>query len=149
MFKKGVSGNPKGRTKSYKKVETLRQLIAKDAAPIVQKLIAQALAGDVMAARLLIERAVPVMKPVEVPVELPMPKDAGLTEQGRSVIRAMADGMIAPGQASQILTALAGIARLVELEEFDRRLSALEGVAPAAGPEYRPSVIYEEEPLPE
>ena len=35
-------------------------------------------------------------------------------------------GLIAPGQAAVILQALAGIAKLIELEEFERRLSSLE-----------------------
>lgn len=70
-----------------------------------------------MAARLLIERAIPAMKPIELPVELPLPEDAGLADQGRAVVSALAGGLIAPGQAAQILTALAGIARLVELDE--------------------------------
>ena len=148
-FKKGQSGNPKGRPKSYKGVNKLRDLIAKDAAPIVQKLIALALEGDVMAARLLIERAIPAMKPIELPVELSIPQDAGLADQGRAVVSALAGGLIAPGQAASILTALAGIARLVELDEIEKRLSALEGAEPDPGPEQRPSVIYIDEALPE
>jgi hypothetical protein len=151
-FKKGQSGNPKGRPKSYKGVNKLRDLIAKDAAPIVQKLIALALEGDVMAARLLIERAVPAMKPIELPVELSIPQDAGLADQGRAVVSALAGGLIAPGQAASILTALAGIARLVELDEIEKRLSALEGLEPGqrgVGPDWsaltRPSVVYVDE----
>jgi hypothetical protein len=156
MFKKGVSGNPNGRAKSYKKVETLRQLIAKDAPELVKKLIAQALDGDVMAARLLIERAIPAMKPIELPVNIPIDQEAGLADQGRAVVSALAGGLIAPGQAASILQALAGIARLVELDEIEKRLTALEAVEPGqrgVGPDWRglvrPAVVYVDEPLPE
>ena len=80
-------------------------------------------------------------------MELSIPQDAGLADQGRAVVSALAGGLIAPGQAASILTALAGIARLVELDEIEKRLSALEGMEP--GPEQRPSVIYIDEALPE
>ena len=152
-FKQGQSGNPKGRPKTYKKVEALRLLIAKDAPQLVKKLIAQAMDGDVMAARILIERAIPAMKPVEQPVALAIPQDAGLADQGRAVVAALAEGILAPSQAASILQALAGIARLIELEEFEKRLSALEAAGPGehgAGPDWsalvRPAVVYEEEP---
>ena len=156
MFQKGVSGNPKGRGKSYKKVETLRQLIAKDAPELVKKLIAQALDGDVMAARLLIERAIPAMKPIELPVAIPIDQAASLADQGRSVIAALAEGVLAPSQAAAILGAMGNLCRLIELADFDARLKALEAVEPGqrgVGPDWsaltRPQVIYVDEPLPE
>ena len=128
-----------------------------NAAPeVIDTLIASAKAGDVNAGRALLVCAVPPLKPAELPVTLPIDQDAGLADQGRAVVSALAGGLIAPGQAASILQALAGIARLVELEEFDKRLSALEGLEPGqrgVGPDWRglvrPAVVYEEEPLPE
>ena len=100
--------------------------MGKDAPAIITKLVDQALAGDVNAARLIVERTIPTIKPIELPVALALSADADLADQGRSVITALAAGQIPPSQAASILQALAGVARLVEITEIERRLSALE-----------------------
>ena len=125
-FQPGKSGNPRGRPTDAKKSAAIRKLILNSAPEFVGMMIDSAKAGDVNAGRALLVCACPPLKPVELPVTLPMDADAGIADQGRSVINALAQGLIAPGQASQILTALAGIAKLIELEEFERRLSSLE-----------------------
>lgn len=100
--------------------------MGKDAPAIIAKLVDQALAGDVNAARLIVERTIPAIKPIEQAVELPLDADADLVQQGRCVVTALAAGQIPPGQAASILQALAGIARLVELTELEKRIAALE-----------------------
>ena len=156
QFQPGNRANPKGRPRQQEKAATLRKRIMNAAPEVIDTLIASAKAGDVNAGRALLVCAVPPLKPAELPVTLPIDQDAGLADQGRAVVSALAGGLIAPGQAASILQALAGIARLVELEEFDKRLSALEGLEPGqrgVGPDWRglvrPAVVYEEEPLPE
>ena len=149
----GAVINPKGRPIETVKSATLRKRIMKAAPEVVDALIEAAKAGDVNAARALLVCACPPLKAIELPVTLPMPEGAGLADQGRAVVAALSTGLIAPGQAASILQALAGIAKLVELEEFERRLAALEGVEPgqrAVGPDWnaltRSAVVYVEEP---
>ena len=126
-FVKGQSGNPRGRRPGHLGVTALRQLIGEHAEKVVQRLILSAVNdADTMAAKLLIERAIPPIKAVELPVKIPLPADAPLAEQGRAVVLALATGKIPPTQAGTILSGLASLARLVELDEIDRRLSALE-----------------------
>ena len=151
LFQPGASGNPKGRPTDNAKAALIRKRIMKAAPDVVDALIGAAKSGDVNAQRTLLVSVVPPLKPVELPVCLEIPQDEGLAAQGRAVIAALASGHIAPGQASQILTALAGIARLVELDEVEKRLSALEGAGADQHDSdwHRPDVIYVEEPLPE
>lgn len=130
-FVKGQSGNPAGRPKQYRKVDTLRALIGRYAEPIVKRLIKLAVEeGDTNAAKLLVERCIPPIKPVELPITLPLPDDADLATQGRAVVNALARGVIPPGQAGTLLSGIATLARLIELDELERRVAAIENRSP-------------------
>ena len=142
-FVKGISGNPAGRPKAHHGCQKLRDLIGTNADKIVKRLLTAAInEGDVMAAKLLLERAIPAWKPIEQPTPIPLPADGTLVEKGNAVVAALSAGDLAPGQAASILTALAGIARLVEFDEFEKRLKALEGIGDS---DVLPRVIYVDE----
>ncbi len=125
-FKAGESGNPKGRPKSVPTtVGGLREAIAKQVPQIIDVLAQQALAGDVQAARVLIERAIPAIKPMELPAVLALPSGT-LTEKGQAVLEAVASGGLAPSQGAQLLTGIGTLARVAEVDELERRVKALE-----------------------
>jgi hypothetical protein len=124
-WKKGESGNPKGRTPGTGKVAKLREAIAEHVPDIIENLTKAALAGDVAASRLLLERVVPPLRASEEPVALALPEGA-LAEQGRAVLGAAAQGQIAPTQASALLSSLGTLAKIVEADELVRRVEALE-----------------------
>jgi hypothetical protein len=107
-------------------VAKLRAAIADHVPTIIERLTEAALAGDVGAARLLLERAVPALRAVEEPAPLALP-NGSLTEQGRAILHAVAGGTLAPGQGSSLLTAIGTLARLVELDELEQRVRRLEG----------------------
>ena len=123
---KGVSGNPKGRPPGAGEVAKLRAAIAGEVPAILQSLTAAALAGDVQAARLLLERTLPALKPAEQAQALHLP-DGTLTTQGRAVLAAVAAGELAPGQGAALLGAIGTLARVAEVDELARRIEALEG----------------------
>ena len=50
----------------------------------------------------------------------------GLATQGAAVVKAMAAGEITPEQASTIMTAIAAQARVIEVDELERRVKSLE-----------------------
>ena len=109
-WKKGESGNPRGRRPGSGEVAKLRSAIAEHVPTIIERLVAAALEGDTGAARLLLERVCPPLKATEEPAPLALP-DGTLTEQGRAVLGAVAAGTLA---------------RVVEVDELERRLTALE-----------------------
>ena len=124
-WKPGQSGNPAGRKPGTGQVARLRAAIADALPEILVTLVEQAKAGDVQAARLLLERALPAVKPVELPEAVPL-EGQTLTEQGQAVLRLLSAGGLAPGQAAALLGAIAGLARVAELDELARRVEALE-----------------------
>ena len=91
-----------------------------------QSLTAAALAGDVQAARLLLERALPPIKAVELAQAVAIPNEGSLTDQGRAVLAAVAAGELAPGQGAALLASIGTLARVVEVDELARRLDVLE-----------------------
>lgn len=125
QWKPGQSGNPAGRPPGTGAVALLRASIAEYIPAIVGKLVEQAKGGDVAAARLLLERVLPPMKPSEQEAPITLP-DGSLTDQGRAVMAAAATGELAPSQAAQLLAGLSALAKLVETDDLAARISALE-----------------------
>ena len=106
----------------------LRDSIAAHLPEIIAQLVQKAKAGDAQAARLLLERVLPSLKPIEQPVALSLPAGEGLTAQGVAIVEAVATGTLAPGQGAALLTGLGALARIKEIDELERRIAQLEGV---------------------
>ena len=123
----GRSGNPAGRKPGTGSVQQLRVQVELLIPEIIQVLAAKAREGDIGAARLLIERVVPALKPVEDPQALQI--DEGyLSNQAKSVVALAASGDVSIGQASQLVSALGTVAKLIEVDELLKRVDALEKV---------------------
>jgi len=96
-WKPGQSGNPAGRPQGKGDVAKLRADIADRVPQLLGQLFTQAMAGDVGAARLLLERSIAPLKAIEAPQALHLP-DGTLTEQGRAVLGAVAAGYLHPAK---------------------------------------------------
>ena len=123
-FAKGNRASP-GRPTGRGKVAELRDRLAQDMDKVIDVLRAQALAGDPQAIRILLDRVLPSLRAVELPASLDMPP-GNLAHQAHAVMQAAASGDIAPGQAAQIITALGGVAKIIETTELVARIDALE-----------------------
>ena len=123
-FEKGISGNKAGRPSGKTPFYMLRKCIADDMPAIINTLVDLAKDGDVQAAKVLLDRVCPTLKPQAMPISLPV--NGTLTEQGNEIIRATMSGQIAPDIGSQLITALANQAKIVEIDELTRRIEALE-----------------------
>ena len=104
----------------------MRVKLATDLDKIIDTLKAQALAGDAQAIRIILDRVLPALRPVDMPTTLALPADGTLAEQARAVVKAAADGDLAPAHALQIVTALGGVAKIIETTDLMRRIEALE-----------------------
>lgn len=124
-WKAGESGNPKGRPTGTGKVAQMRDSIAEHVPELLQALVAKAVNGDVGAARLLLERTIAPLRAVEPAQTLTLPHGT-LTDQGRAVLKAVADGELAPSQGASLLGTMSALARVAEMDELVARIEALE-----------------------
>ncbi len=124
-FKKGVSGNPKGRPKNKTPATLLRKSIIDDMPEIILTLIKQAKDGDTAAAKILLDRCCPALKPQAMTINIPV--NGTLAEQGNEIIRATLSGLIPPDIGAQLITALAAQSKIIEVDELTQRIEALEG----------------------
>jgi hypothetical protein len=125
-WRKGESGNPHGRrAKGLATAEKLRNALVKDLPAILEAVVTKAKAGDVVAARTILERVLAPLKPIE-PTVVMGSMTGTLAEQGQTILAAMAAGLLAPGQAVQLIGAIAAQAKIVEVDDLARRIAELE-----------------------
>ncbi len=125
-WQQGQSGNPKGKAPGSGELQKLRASIANDVPDILAGLVIAAKAGDMQAARLILERVLPPVKAIEQAVALQLPDGGTLTAQGRAVLSAVAGGELAPSQGAQLLAAIGALARVTEIDELTARIITLE-----------------------
>jgi len=126
-WRKGQSGNPKGRPPGTGEVARLRAAISAHVPTIIARLVERAtMEGDTQAARLLLERVLPPVKAAALAEPLPVPATGSLAERAEAVLAAMAAGQASPDAAEAAMAGLATLARLRVIDDLERRISALE-----------------------
>lgn len=127
QFKKGKSGNPNGRPQGSGIAGELRKAITENAGAIVEAMIDKAKEGDIQAAKVLLDRVCPPLKPEAQTVSLPAMGEAEtLLERATAAIVAAAEGELAPDIASQLVSAVGVLSRVAEVQDLEKRLEALE-----------------------
>lgn len=123
-WKPGQSGNPGGRPK---RIGQVRALLEHKREELVKKAIELALAGDVAALRLCMERLAPPLRPTTEPVEIPgLAQASTLTEKCQVIVSAVGNALISPTVGSELLSAMGNLAKALEVDELARRVAALE-----------------------
>ncbi|TSA06540.1 MAG: hypothetical protein D4R73_11105 [Deltaproteobacteria bacterium] len=129
QFQPGQSGNPKGRPGGSKHKATLaaQALLDGEAEGLTRKCIELALDGDVVALRLCLERLVPPRKDGPISIKLPAMRAPGdAVKVSGAIIRAVARGNLTPSEGEALARMVETHRRTLELEEIERRLTALE-----------------------
>ncbi len=125
-FKPGQSGNKAGRPKGTSQAAKLRQAIESDLPTIIMALAEAAKGGDVSAARLLLDKSMPNLKPTSIPEPVPGMTGATLSEQGKSILAGVANGTLSADNAQALLASLTSLSKIREVDELERRLTKLE-----------------------
>lgn len=123
-WKRGESGNKKGRPPGLTVRGKFRKQIEQSLPEIVGIVLESAKGGDMQAIKLLLDRCIPALKPTDEAVKLALP--ALLAPAGDTVIQAMATGNISPAQAQSVMAVLSGQRALIEQTEVLERLEAVE-----------------------
>ena len=126
-FKKGRSGNPRGRPAGSRNKRTLAAAVLLDgeSEALTRKAAELALAGDPTALRLCIERILPPCR--ERPVKFTLPpieNAADISAAMNAVTSALARGIITPGEAERIANVVDTFARAIATTK--RRESAVD-----------------------
>jgi hypothetical protein len=128
-FKKGQSGNPNGKKPGTRHHVTLalQALLEGEAEAISRKAVELALAGDMAAIRLLIERILPTKKELPIQVYLPTIRTAADTvEAVAAVVNAVAAGEITPSQGQAMASMISELTHAIEVQDIAMRLATLE-----------------------
>ena len=124
-----VTGNraSPGRPPGRGVVADLREKLAQDVDTVIEVLRDQAIAGDPQSIRILLDKVLPSLRPIEITTPLSLP-EGSFTDQGRAVLAAVASGDLAPGQGSQLLAAIGTLSKVSEIDELTKRVAQLENV---------------------
>ena len=127
-FQKGQSGNPRGRPMGSRNNATLacEALLEGQAEALTQKAVDMALAGDVTALKLCIERICPVRRDRPVSFELPAvtcARDAA--DIGAAVIAAVSNGDITLSEASEIGKLIDSYVKAYQTAELNDRVACV------------------------
>lgn len=120
--------NPTGKPKGAKDKRTeLRELLKPHAAKLVKKVVDLALAGDVSALRICIDRIIPPVRENRLSIALPAVKDvAGCTSAQAKVLRAVTAGDLLPGEAETLSSLIENQRRGLESRDLAARVLAIE-----------------------
>lgn len=128
-FKPGTSGNPRGKpagTRS-KSTQLLLALMEGSAEQITQAVINAARGGDLVAARIVLDRLIPQAKERPVSVDLPDTNTSeGVSAAQSAILQAVARGDLLPGEASTLSAIVESKRRAIETQELSDRISLLE-----------------------
>jgi hypothetical protein len=130
-FVKGRSGNPSGRPiGALNRSSRLAAILFEgQAEALAQRAVEMALAGDVQALRLVLERLVPPARERALDVTLPaLAKASDLPAISARIVALVASGELLPDEGAKLAALLSGWRESLEFAELEARIAALESV---------------------
>lgn len=134
-FTPGQSGNPKGRPPGVADRRTaLRRQLEEHGPALMQRAVELAMAGDVAAMRLCLERVAPPVREEPVRFDLPPVETAADVQRALgAVVAAVAAGDLLPSQGDALAGLLEAHRKALETGELSARLERIEAALAARG----------------
>ncbi len=126
-FQKGRSGNPAGKPKGARHKTTLmaERLMQDDVKKIVNAVLTAARNGDMVAAKIILDRIAPVSRRQCISFDLPKIETLDDEVVARAaVLGAVTDGDLTPGEAAVISELIDELGRRFRKADFSRRSGA-------------------------
>jgi hypothetical protein len=124
-FASGNPGRPKGAR--HKVTQAVEALLEGQASELTQTAIDKALAGDMTALRLCMERIAPARKDSPVSFDLPpMKSTSDAVAAAQAVLGAVSCGDVTPLEGATVMGLIEQYRRVLETSELEERLAALE-----------------------
>jgi hypothetical protein len=128
-FKPGQSGNPAGRPRGSRHKVTLaiEAMLDGEAEALTRKALDLALAGDMTALRLCLDRIAPPRKDRPIAFALPaLAQAADAAKASAAIVEAVAVGELTPSEAGDLSRVIDGFTRTLEATELEQRIERLE-----------------------
>ena len=132
-WRKGQSGNPKGRPQGARNKTSLaaERLLDGESRALTRVCIDRALAGDSVALRLCMERILPPRKDRHVRLSIPTIADAKDVPRVLSVIlESVGNGELTPDEGVRLAQVIEQIRKSIETTELEQRIATLEHRVP-------------------
>jgi hypothetical protein len=129
LFKKGQSGNPKGRPTGSRHKSTIAALtlLEGESEALTRKAIDSALGGDMVALRLCLDRILAPVKDRPISISLPQITDASdLPKITGALLAAVAAGEIGPSEAATLAKLVDVHRGALEIADIENRIKKLE-----------------------
>ncbi len=128
-FNKGQSGHPAGKPRGAKNRSSLvaERLFADEIQEICRSVIAQAKAGNMQAATIILDRVLPPIRDKPIQIDLPkMTSSNDLVKAVECITLAVGSGLISPLEGESIARIVDTHIKALEFNEIEKRLSNLE-----------------------
>ncbi len=128
-FPTGQSGNPSGRPQGSRNKATLalQSLLDGQAEALTLKAVEMALAGDMQALRLCMERIVPPRKDAPITFDMPPLKTAeDAVTASAAIAQALAAGELTPSEASTLSNMVQAFTESIKTADLEARIKAIE-----------------------
>lgn len=128
-FKRGESGNPKGKPKGARHKASLmaEMLIEAESEEICRQVINQAKEGNIQAAKIILDRLLPPKKDRPIHFKLPMIHNAAdALKASRLICNAVGSGELTPTEGESLSKIVEIHVKNIELFDFGIRLEAIE-----------------------
>ncbi|MFA6915380.1 MAG: DUF5681 domain-containing protein [Parachlamydiales bacterium] len=128
-FQKDHSGNPKGKIKGTRNKATLaaEELLTGQLETICQRLIQEALLGNMQAIKMILDRILPIKRDLSVKIEIPALKTTADALESMSVItQAVMKGDISPSEGEALSRIVDIYVKAIEVHDHEKWLNLLE-----------------------